>query len=221
MFVICAITSLSEEKANMSSMGGEDETCSWLYSPKHDTVYKVEGSQCTSYGRAFTDAYSINCCCSLPSGTVPATVAPVGMFIVCLISPAPLFPNYKQILDDPIAAFSDDPVVAYHLCYPDGQHRCNELKSTDSDDGSESVQEQKQSVDDPSGFELITPTDKDDDEADRGAHREQQRSRRKKKHLRRQARSLHDRIFLSLAMPRSLAKRKFFLRVYETKLSSK
>ena len=181
VIILCAITSLSQQKVNMSSMGGGDEKCSWLYSPKHDTVYKVKGSECTSYGRAFTDVYSINCSCSLPSEAVPATVAPIGMFMVCLISPAPLFPNYKQNLDDPIAAFSDDPVVAHQLCYPDGQHRCNEFESIDSDDGSESVQEQKQSVNDPSSFGLLTSTDKDDDEAaDRGTHREQQRSRRKK-----------------------------------------
>ena len=114
--------------------------------------------------------------------------------MVCLISPAPLVPNYKQNSVDPIAACSDDPIALYHFFYPDGQHRCstrstcsdNELKSIDSDDGSESVQEQKQSVDVPSPSGLLTPTDtgrehkKDGDEADREAHRERQRSKCKK-----------------------------------------
>ena len=35
VIILRAITSLSQQKVNMSSMGGEDEKCSWLHSPKH------------------------------------------------------------------------------------------------------------------------------------------------------------------------------------------
>ena len=143
------------------------------------------------------------------------------MFMVCLISPAPLFPNYKQNLDDPIAAFSDDPVVAHHLCYPDGQRRCNEFESIDSDDGSESVQEHKHSVNDPSAFGLLTPTDKDDDEAaDRGTHREQQRGRRKKTPA--ASGPVAARPHFPVLNNAEVARQEiFFSRVYETKPSSK